>query len=231
MPDYLPDREPELATWSTDFLANVGVIGVANIGLVSAQQTALQAAVNSFISAYGLAKDPATRTRPSIQLKSTMKEQMVALIRQMAGIIQKHPQTTDAQRAQLGLTVPRLGRLSVAPGEPRDFKVTLQGDGSLKMTWKCDNHGTGGTMYQIFRRIGLAGEFAYIGGAGSRQFVDSTVPAGASQVTYQIQGMRPTAAGPWAQFNVNFGSAGSNAMASGLSVTAGTTGTGPKIAA
>ncbi|HEV7300116.1 MAG TPA: hypothetical protein VGN72_12175 [Tepidisphaeraceae bacterium] len=231
MADFLPGREPELATWSVDFLANVGVIGATNLGLVSAQQTALQAAVDAFVSAYGLATNPATRTKPSVQLKSTMKEQMVALIRQLAGVIQKHPQTTDAQRAQLGLTVPRVPRPATAPGEPHDFKVMLQSDGSLKMTWKCDNHGTGGTMYQIFRRIGAGSEFQYIGGAGSRQFVDTTMPEGAAQVTYQVQGVRPTAVGPWAQFNVNFGGGGSGAMASRLSVTAGKTGTSPKIAA
>ena len=31
------------------------------------------------------------------------------------------------------------------------------------------------------------------------------MPAGSSQVTYQIQAVRSTAVGPWAQFNVNFG--------------------------
>jgi hypothetical protein len=34
------------------------------------------------------------------------------------------------------------------------------------------------------------------------------VPAGSSQVTYQIQAVRSTAVGPWAQFNVNFGAPG-----------------------
>ncbi|HEY0009709.1 MAG TPA: hypothetical protein VGB55_13355, partial [Tepidisphaeraceae bacterium] len=91
---------------------------------------------------------------------------------------------------------------------PTDFKVSLENDGALSMTWKCPNGGRGGTMYQIYRRIGAAGEFRYIGGSGSRKFCDPTVPAGASQVTYMIQGMRPTAIGQWGQFNVNFGTSG-----------------------
>ena len=62
-------------------------------------------------------------------------------------------------------------------------------------------------MYQICRRTAATGEFAYLGGAGEKKFVDTTVPAGAPQVTYQIQAVRSTAVGPWAQFNVNFGAA------------------------
>jgi hypothetical protein len=212
MPDFIPGREPELVTWSADFLANVIAIGATNIGLVAAQQTALQAAVNAFTSAYGVANDPATRTRPAVAQKRSKKEQMLAIVRQLAGVIQRHPGTTDAQRAQLGLTVPAQRRPGRAPGTPSDFKVTLASDGSLTMTWKCDNGGVGGTMYQIFRRVGAVGEFQYVGGAGGKKFIDATVPAGASQVTYQIQGMRSTAIGQWAQFNVNFGTSGGNAL-------------------
>jgi hypothetical protein len=52
---------------------------------------------------------------------------------------------------------------------------------------------------------GSSGEATYIGGCGSRYFIDSTVPAGTSSVTYQMQAVRSTKAGPWATFNVQFG--------------------------
>jgi hypothetical protein len=73
-------------------------------------------------------------------------------------------------------------------------------------------------MYQVYRRIGGgsgdgAGEFTYLGGSGSKKFVDSTVPAGSSQITYQIQAVRSTAVGAWEQFNVNIGTnTGTGAM-------------------
>jgi len=53
--------------------------------------------------------------------------------------------------------------------------------------------------------------------------VDATIPAGSSQVTYQMQAVRSTAAGPWAQFNVNFGTgagAGAGAMSAAVVETA-----------
>ncbi len=96
-------------------------------------------------------------------------------------------------------------------GTPRRF----QGGGSRRperhpeLSWKCTNPvGATGTTYQVRRRVEATGDFAYIGSVGSKKFTDDTLPAGSSQVTYQIQAVRSTAVGAWAQFNVNFGVSG-----------------------
>ncbi len=69
--------------------------------------------------------------------------------------------------------------------------------------------------YQVWRRFGSEGEFSFLGATGEKKYIDSTIPVGTAQAQYQIRGIRPTAAGAWAQFNVNFGQAGSGtAMAS-----------------
>jgi hypothetical protein len=92
------------------------------------------------------------------------------------------------------------------PGQPTDLKVKLDATGSLGLSWKCANPpGTRGTTYNVFRRIGAAGEFTYIGGTGAREITDETVPAGAALVMYQIQAVRSTAVGPWNTFNVFLG--------------------------
>ena len=54
-----------------------------------------------------------------------------------------------------------------------------------------------------------------------------TIPAGTPQVQYQIRGIRPTAAGEWAQFNVNFGQASSGVTTASVVETK----VSPKIAA
>ncbi len=91
------------------------------------------------------------------------------------------------------------------PGKPTDFTVKLNADGSLKLKWQCPNpEGSSGTMYQIWRRVGDA-PLAYLGTSGTKDFTDTTIPAGSSAVMYQIQAVRSTKAGDWAQFNVNFG--------------------------
>ncbi len=110
------------------------------------------------------------------------------------------------------------------PGQPSDFATELDGDGSLIITWKCVNP-AGGTMYQVFRQIGGEGDFDYIGGSGEKKYVDTTIPAGATQLTYKVQAQRTTGAGMWATFNVYFGT---NA---GGTMTASVVETGVKKAA
>ena len=114
-----------------------------------------------------------------------------------------------------------------APGKPTDLTVELDGNGALVLKFKCKNPaGTSGTMYQVYRSVG-GGEFQYLGGAGERKFVDATVPAGATKLTYQIQAVRSTAVGMWATFVVNFGTnVGGGATASVVTAPAS-----PKLAA
>jgi hypothetical protein len=59
-------------------------------------------------------------------------------------------------------------------GKPSDFVVTLSESGALDLTWKCASPRATGTIYQIWRRIGPSGEFAYIGGTGEKKFTDDT---------------------------------------------------------
>jgi hypothetical protein len=95
-------------------------------------------------------------------------------------------------------------------GKPSDFTVELDQTGALNLKWKCSNPvGASGTVYQIWRRIGATGEFAYLGGVGGKKYTDLDVPPGSAQVQYQIQAVRSTSVGPFALFIVNFGSGAS----------------------
>jgi hypothetical protein len=92
-------------------------------------------------------------------------------------------------------------------GEPNRFKVALDNvTGALVLIWKNTNpRGAGGATYQIYRRFGNEGEFAFIAGTGEKKFTDSTIPAGTAQVQYKIQAVRSTSVGPFALCVVNFG--------------------------
>ena len=101
------------------------------------------------------------------------------------------------------------------PGTPSDFKVALNGDGSLTLAWKCANPvNATGTIYQVSRRIGSGGDFAIIGATGLRSFVDATLPlgAGSGTVSYRILAVRSTVTGMPATFIVTFGVGGSGQM-------------------
>lgn len=93
------------------------------------------------------------------------------------------------------------------PGTPESLRVTLNSS-ELLLKWKCKNPpGCTGVMYQVWRSCD-GGEFEYLGGAGQKSFIDSTVPAGTSAITYKIQGVRSMSVGLWAEFNVRFGAGG-----------------------
>ncbi|MEA2711480.1 MAG: hypothetical protein QOF78_4081 [Phycisphaerales bacterium] len=101
------------------------------------------------------------------------------------------------------------------PGTPTAFKVMLNPDGSLELTWKCSNPtGAGGTIYQVSRKVGTGagGNFEIIGGSGQRKFVDATVPAAVASVTYRIRANRSTVMGTANDFTVNFGVGGGGEM-------------------
>ena len=108
------------------------------------------------------------------------------------------------------------------PGTPFQLKVELKPSGALELTWKCDNPaGSHGTLYQIGRKVDGATTFEYVGGAGEKKWTDSTLPAGSSSVTYQIQAVRTTSVGDAAEFIVNIGISSGGAMMASVVACAG----------
>ncbi len=111
------------------------------------------------------------------------------------------------------------------PGVPYKLAVSLLGDGTLRLGWKCDNPaGATGTTYTIERAVG-EGPFAYIGTAGEREYDDTTLPAGAGAgagglIRYQITGVRGKTSGDPARFEVSIGKAGTTTAGEGLKIAA-----------
>jgi hypothetical protein len=104
-------------------------------------------------------------------------------------------------------------------GKPRDFDVALDTTtGALTLKFKNTNpKGATGVVYQVWRRLGATGDFAYLGGVGEKKYVDAAVPAGTACVQYQIQAVRSSSVGPFALCNVTLGAGGG-----GTSVVEGT---------
>lgn len=209
--------EEHIPTW-TSAATSIGTTTAA----VTDLQTKTEAARAALLS-QGEKQEAAKAATADLKLAmSAMNDAVSDIIRQIKtkAAISGSGVYTLAQIPAPAIPAPR-----PAPGKPYDMKVTLDESGILNLKWKCDNPaGTSGTIYQVFRRIGAAGEFIYVGGTGTKSFVDGSLPAGAAQITYQIQAVRSTAAGPWAQFNVNFGVSASGAPVASVS-------TPPRLAA
>ena len=102
--NFLPTRDADLVTWSTNFSALIVATPTA-FGLTAAQASTYRGLHNAFVAAYNLAMSAATRTPAVIVTKDAAKNALKANARQLAGIIQKCPTVTNTQRSQLGLTV------------------------------------------------------------------------------------------------------------------------------
>jgi hypothetical protein len=105
--DYLPTREADLQQWSETFDALITATPAA-YGLTAAQAVAYAALHTGFSDAWRIANANATRTPSAIETKNTAKEALIrgpGGIRELAGIIQEFPGTTNTERTDLGLTV------------------------------------------------------------------------------------------------------------------------------
>lgn len=139
----------------------------------------------------------------------TMNLAIEEMARTGASIVQqiraKASTSGDGVYSLASISPPQNGSPIAPPGKPTQFSCALTVIGTLVLKWKCRNpRGAVGTMYHVNRRIG-DGPFQYVGCTGERKFVDATVPAGASALIYQVQGMRSTAVGPIGSHIVNFG--------------------------
>lgn len=113
-----------------------------------------------------------------------------------------------------------------APGLPYKFVATLSQDGSLMLTWKCNNpSGVAAPVYQVLRSEDDGATWMFIGATGPKELVDDKLPTGLAKVTYQVYGIRSTVAGPVAEFTVKFG------KGSGGATVASVVQTTPKMAA
>jgi hypothetical protein len=114
----------------------------------------------------------------------------------------------DRRIYHLALLPPIADKSPLAPpGTPRDFSTSLDAIGNLTLRWKCKNpRGAQQTTYRVCRRIGFNGRKEYLGLVGKKQFTDQTIPAGATQLVYEVRAIRSTGEGLAGNFNVWFGS-------------------------
>jgi hypothetical protein len=137
---------------------------------------------------------------------------------------------------QAGITGPSVWTLAVVdppappspvgkPGLPYKLVATLKPNGSIELTFKCSNpKNCNGVIYQVYRKVEVLDDYAYLGGTGERKFIDLSAPRGVPSIMYQIQGTRSTSVGDAAEFIVNLG------ISSGATVNATVVDATPKPA-
>jgi hypothetical protein len=137
MPDtYFPTREPEIVTWTGEFLETLQTKPPGYFGVDTARVTAYAGTRTLFVEAYGVANNPVTRTRPTIEAKNVAKRALVNATRSLVDEIQGLPITTNQKRLELGITergkkptpspVPAMPYVKVVSTSGRDVTVNIQ---------------------------------------------------------------------------------------------------------
>lgn len=140
-----------------------------------------------------------------------LREAMAKMSRSGSGIILKvraKAQTSggDAIYALAHITPPQQASPVGTPGKPGSFSSSLCVTGPLTLRWKCKHpRGCDGVVYQIWRSVGGSHEYEPLGTVGEKMFVDQSLPMGAGQVTYRVQALRSTTAGPVATYSIDIG--------------------------
>jgi hypothetical protein len=227
LPENHAERIAFFTSRTTLWTTNATAIGTTSTAVtaVSTAATAASAALAAQIEALNTAK---AATQTLFNAMDVLTNAGMVVIEQVRT---KSRTAGDAVYPLANIPVPATPTPKPPPGQPTDLKVLLTQTGAFDMKWKCPNPpGAQGTVYNIFRRVGDTGEFAFIGGSGVREFTDETVPSGAALIMYKIQAVRSTSVGPYATFNVFIGT-GAEGGAMITSVVETTPPTSPKMAA
>lgn len=191
------------------------------IGLSSAQKTAYTAAAadlskkwKDLLAAEAALKDAQDGWKNAKRSTRSLTMDDLGIIRRFA-LTQSNPQLVYNAA---GIPAPKTPVDGVLPGQPNQFKATLNTvNGNLKLTWKCVNPTTtNGTIYVVQRRIGTSGNWTQVALTSTKTFTDTTVPS-APIVQYQVQAQRSGIFGlPSQPVNVAFGhgSSGETVIAS-----------------
>jgi hypothetical protein len=209
VPDAKADKitffQSRIASW-TDHAAEIGTSPEAVADLMGKTNDARAALIEQG-AAQDAAQSATLRLNIAIDAMATAGANIIKQIRTQAAT------TGDGGVYSLANIPPPAEPSPIgAPGQPVQFSFKVDAMGVLFLKWKCKNpQGAVGTMYQVSRRIGTNSDFTYIGGSGTKSFIDDTLPAGTATVVYRIQAVRSTKVGPAATFNVNFGVSGAQA--------------------
>jgi hypothetical protein len=124
---FLPSRDQDLDTWAGNFDTRITATPTA-FGLIVADATAFHALASDFSTKLAAATNPSTRTKVTIQQKDISRAALKLKARTLAKVVNAYPPITNAQRADLGLTV-RDGTPSPIPPPATQPVVNIEGSG------------------------------------------------------------------------------------------------------
>ena len=204
----LPTKREELVSWCQNH-AGLWTTAPTSIGLTAAQVLAfknLATATNEDLLAQEAARDAALAATKTVDSSiSQLRAEASALVVAIRSYAINTDNPSVYQTAQI--PPPATPGTVPPPGQPKDFKTTINPGGTLTLDWKCKNPSSGTTVYTILRQLPTETGFTLLGVTGDKFYVDETLPFGVDQVSYIVTAQRGSTMGPASQeLTVRFGS-------------------------
>lgn len=221
MSSIIPDAYLEQIQFSEDHIGPF-TTNAAAIGVTTSQLSALTAATTKARGSYNAAQAARLASKAATVQFHNDTNDVRDMLRDLITLIKAKAETTDNPNvyALAQIPPPAAPAPAALPGKPEGFVIILEADGSLTLTWKCENSTTSsGVFFQVQRKLAGESVFTNIGGTPVKSFNDATVPAGVGGLTYLITGYRGTRIGKTSdQITVQFGVDGAGMRVSGATV-------------
>ncbi|MEW6027153.1 MAG: hypothetical protein AB1599_07660 [Planctomycetota bacterium] len=163
MPDYIPKTDALFDEWFRNFATNVGPIATA-LGIAPAFVTAVTAAYADWQVKYPAHQTAQAAARSAAEAKDESRDNGKATIRDLAGMLQSHPDMTDAQRALLKLTVPDLEPTPRGKIDGKPFvDLNAVGGGTISVRVRVTTDKTRASIHELADAVECRYTFAPIG--------------------------------------------------------------------
>lgn len=208
MSDFIPKRDAEFDTWlnqfSTTFTAIGGTLGFSpgDIATITSARTAWQTDYNAHINAQNNA-------RAARATKDNQRENVEDIVRAYVRQIQANPSTTDAQRAQLGITIPSGSRTKPeVPEVSPKIEINWSERGQVKLFVGGFTGGTGFAFPEFAKMVEIQyrfpnGDWQLAGVSGKRTFTHTLSNTEPLTVEYRARYLNSQSeAGPWSETDI-----------------------------
>jgi len=189
--------EEHLPVWAVD---------PAAIGLDAAQIASLSILVAAARTDFDAAAAIRNSAMAATEAQNNSINAMYDLGADLIKTIRAYAETTNDPGVYVAAEIPAPSPPTPAgpPEKPTELAVGLLPSGGLHLTWK-------GTLSQsayfsVYRKAEAESSFTLLDSPADKFFDDTTIPAGANNVTYYIQARRDSFRVDSAWFQVNFGS-------------------------
>lgn len=185
--DNIPIREADRLPWMLRFVTVAGS-NLAQTGLTPEQMTALQNTYDDFAGAFARQRAAIAAAQAATAAKNEAMEAAESLFRQLAQVVQHHPEASVALRIELGLNVPGSLDTPFEPQTPSSLNASLDSIGRVTLKW--DRNGNRpNTTFIVEWREGTSGPFKFLATLTGTKYVDVGRAPGVT-VQYRVRADR-----------------------------------------